>query len=98
MIQTFLVVLVVLSVVALALWASLLFAFGTLQWIPGASGNSLRRLLFRVCRPVLSVADRIAPVRVGNLDLTPFAASLVLALSARFLLPWLLIASWAFHG
>jgi len=75
-----------------------LVTYGMLQLLPGAAGNSLRRALFAFCRPMLSLADRIAPVRIGSLDLTAFLAAWVLLVLFRYAIPWLFLAGLSLGG
>jgi len=81
----------VLALVLMTAFVALV-TYGMLQLLPGAAGNSLRRSLFAFCRPMLSLADRIAPVRIGALDFTPFLAALVILVLFRYALPWLFLA------
>jgi uncharacterized protein YggT (Ycf19 family) len=82
----------------LILFATLLAAYGVLQVLPGPSGNSLRRVLFGACRPILSWVGHVAPVHVASCDLTAFLAAIVLLVLFRFGVPWLFLLGHTLHG
>jgi uncharacterized protein YggT (Ycf19 family) len=78
--------------------ALLFLAHGLLQLVPGTFGNSARRYLFNTCYPWIRTAERILPVRFGNVDLTAFLAAAILLALCRFGIPWLVLFGFALKG
>lgn len=78
--------------------AAILLAHFAFQFVPGPYGNSLRRLLFTTCHPILSMLERIAPLRFAAWDLTPLLAALFLLILLRYAVPWAVLLGLALGG
>ena len=66
--------------------------------VPGAAWNPARRLLFRICFPVLKWNSRLFQNSPSSLGLHSLWAAFVLAALGRYGVPWLVLLSYSLRG